>query len=115
MDTQTPLTVKQEPVISTCICSHCKQELPAEAFYYNRHKQCYDRYCKECRKQSSRKQRNSGMDLQNVNANRRYPVITSIRDAKLRMFLITQALQKVRESVQQKLRKQHEQEFKDFE
>lgn len=115
MDVQIQSVIGGETANSTYVCSHCKQKLPASAFYYNRRRQCYDNYCKECRKLSSRKQRCSDSCLQNINASRPYPVITCIGDAKVRMLLIMEALQKVRESVAQKLRKQHEQEFKEFE
>ena len=115
MDAQIQSVIGQEAANSTYVCSHCKQKLPASAFYYNRRKQCYDNYCKECRKLSSRKQRCRDSYLQNINTSRPYPVITCIGDANVRMLLILEALQKVRESVARKLRKQREQEFKEFE
>lgn len=115
MDTQNQTTMYQLIVTSTYVCGHCKRELPKEAFYFNQRKQCPDNYCKECRKRSSGKQRNNDQDFNFVNRKRMYPVITQISDSKLRMALIMQALQKIRESVEKKRKKQHEQEFNDFE
>lgn len=115
MNTHTQTTNKQEIVAKVLVCSHCKRELPAEAFYFNSKKQCHDNYCKECRKQSSRRQRENKSCFSFVNFNRCYPVITRTDDEQIRMLLILQALQKVRESVARKLRKQHEKEFKEFE
>ncbi|WP_455666295.1 hypothetical protein [Phocaeicola sp.] len=115
MNTHIQLTMKQEVTTSIKICGHCKRELPMEAFYFNRQRQCHDNYCKECRKLTSRKQRKNENCFRYVNNEPHYPVITKIGDAKLRMFLILQALQRVRESAAEKRRKQYEQEFKEFE
>lgn len=115
MNTQAQSTKKQEVATPVYVCSHCKHELPVDAFYFNRKKQCYDNYCKECRKLSSRKQRKNDTCLQLMTEKCHYPVITQIGDTQIRMLLIQQALQKVRESVAEKRKKQHEQEFKDFE
>ena len=115
MNTHTQTTMKQASESSIHICSHCKRELPASDFYFNSKKQCYDNYCKECRKLSSRKQRENKSCLLFVNYTCHYPVITQVDDGQLRMLLILQALQKVRESMARKLKKQHEREFKEFE
>lgn len=115
MNTHTQTTMKQATAGSMHICSHCKRELPATDFYFNSKKQCYDNYCKECRKLSSRKQRETKLCLPFVNCTCRYPVITRTDDGQLRRLLILQALQRVRESVARKLKKQHEKEFKEFE
>lgn len=115
MNTQAQSTKKQEITSPVHVCSHCKRELPADEFYFNSKKQCHDNYCKECRKLSSRKQRKNDSNSQSVSEHRYYPVITQIGDTQLRMLLIQQALQKVRESVAKKRKKQYEQEFKDFE
>lgn len=115
MNTHTKPTMKQNIMTFTLTCSHCKRELSAEAFYFNSKKQCYDNYCKECRKVSSRKQRENKTCLLFVNNECHYPVITWIDDERIRMLLILKALQKVRESVVRKLQKQHEKEFKEFE
>lgn len=113
MNAHTQPTTKHEVTASINVCGHCRRELPAEAFYFNIRKQCYDNYCKECRKLSSRKQRKTEACLQNEM--HLYPVITKIGDDRLRMYLILQALQKVRESIAEKRRKQYEKEFKEFE
>lgn len=115
MNTHTQTTMKQATAGSIHICSHCKRELPATDFYFNSKKQCYDNYCKECRKLSSRKQRETKLCLPFVNCTCHYPVITRTDDGQLRRLLILQALQRVRESVARKLKKQHEKEFKEFE
>ena len=35
-------------------CGQCKRKLPLVAFYFNKRRQCFDRYCKDCRKERSR-------------------------------------------------------------
>lgn len=114
MNTHTQTTMKQLSVSYTHVCSHCKQEFPLDSFYFNSKRQCYDNYCKECRKMSSRKQRENKLYSLFVNGECHYPVITRIDDKQLRLPLILQALQKVRESVLRKLKKRHESEFNEF-
>lgn len=87
------------------ICGCCKRQLPLDAFYVNMKKKCPDRYCKECRKSVSRKQREADRYIPYVNKKRSYPVITETTDSTLRMNLIRHALQVVAESVERKKRK----------
>ena len=95
---------------TTHYCGCCKRELPLDAFYFNTKKQRPDRYCKECRKASSRKQHRSDKYKQNVDISKEYPVITQIQDPEMRKQLILHALQVVEESIARKRKKEREQE-----
>lgn len=87
------------------VCGCCKRELPQEAFYQNKRKQCRDNYCKECRKNMSRKRREIDKYIPFVNKRSSYPVITQVKDVTLRKALIQHALQVVAASIERKKRK----------
>lgn len=94
----------------TYICSHCKRELPAEAFYFNSKKQTYDSYCRECRNECSRLYRKG------IKGQRRpYPIITEIPNKEKRIWLILHAKETVRKSVDRKrilmIEREAEQDF----
>lgn len=97
-------TSSAEP--STGVCKNCERKLPIEFFYVNKHTQCPDKFCKECRKAFSRRQYNSGKRTRPISPERTpYPVITEISDRELRMQLIFNALHVVQESMERKKRK----------
>lgn len=87
------------------VCGCCKRQLSPDAFYVNRRKKSPDRYCKECRKSASRKQREADKYIPYVTKKRSYPVITETTDSTLRMNLIRHALQVVAESIERKMKK----------
>ena len=105
MEQETIRIMEQETIKTTHFCGCCKQELPLEAFYYNKRKQCPDGYCRACRKLASRKQRKDIIYSQNVNNGVSYPVITCTEDPELRMSLIRHARQVVNDSLARKRRK----------
>jgi len=98
--------------IENRICGCCKQELYVDLFYYNKRKQLYDNYCKECRKACSRRQRKTD---KSSSKNKQYPVITEIKDSYIRKKLIMHSLSKIRESIRQKQEKVKEAELRLFE
>ena len=81
-------------------CGCCHRTLPMDAFYVDKRRLTRDNYCKECRRaMSNARYRRS---LPASTAPLRYPVITEVSDATLRMYLIMNALKVVRESVLRK-------------
>ena len=91
-------------------CGQCKRKLPLDAFYFNQRKQCFDRYCKECRKEKSRIYYQNRENTQYVNDGAAYPVITLTKDSEKRAKLILHALQEVKASVLRKNKKKREKE-----
>lgn len=91
-------------------CGQCKRKLPLDAFYFNKRRQCFDRYCKDCRKERSRIYYQKKEETQYVNERTDYPVITRTEDPEKRTELILHAMQVVRASVLQKCKKQREEE-----
>lgn len=91
-------------------CGHCKRKLPLDAFYFNKRKQCFDRYCKDCRKAKSRDHYNTKDNTRSVNGSGHYPVITQTEDPEKRKELILHSMQVVIASVLRKKKKQREQE-----
>lgn len=91
-------------------CSCCRRLLPVSAFYRKGRLQRPDNCCKECRKADSRLRRKSAEFSQADDARRSYPVITDIEKRSVRMSLIQNALQVVRESVLRKRRRRYEEE-----
>lgn len=85
-------------------CSCCRRLLPLGDFYRKGRLQKPDNCCKECRKAESRLHRKSAELSEAEKPRRHYPVITDIEKRSVRMMLILNALQVVRESV---LRKRH--------
>lgn len=71
--------------------------LPLTEFYINARTGRYDSRCKECRRESSRRQRNKEVLGKEPPARRRRTVITETADPAQRMALIRQALKKVSE------------------
>lgn len=92
------------------VCGCCKQALPAEAFYVDRKTQRPNNYCKECRKNFSRKQREADKCMPFLKENHVYPVITQTKDPVIRMSLLRHALQVVAESIARKNKKRWEEE-----
>ena len=69
-------------------CGQFKRKLPLDAFYFNKRRQCFDRYCKDCRKERSRIYYQKKEDTQYVNERTNYPVITRTEDPEKRTELI---------------------------
>lgn len=91
-------------------CGQCKRKLPLDAFYFNKRQQCFDRYCKDCRKEKSRVYYQKKDITHSVTAPGSYPVITLTEDPELRGKLLLNALQVVKASVLRKNKKQREEE-----
>ncbi|MBR8706225.1 hypothetical protein IX307_000889 [Bacteroides pyogenes] len=97
--------------VSTSICSSCKRELPLDCFYMNKKNRCPDSYCKECRKDLSRRQYTSEKAVRIASSVRLpYPVITEIEDRETRIRFIMNALRVVQLSVERKRRRMQEEE-----
>lgn len=93
------------------VCKQCGRELPQEFFYVNRQTQYLDIYCKECRKEISRRRYNNGSWIRKEQRNRySYLVITQVEDPLVRMELILHALKVVRQSIEHKRMKILEEE-----
>lgn len=92
------------------VCGCCKRSLPSEAFYIDKKTGRPGNYCKECRKSTSRKQRDINKTLA-VNRSAEYPVITRTSDPVLRKELILRALKTVAASIEEKKRKRLEVEL----
>ena len=87
------------------VCGCCKQELPQEAFYFNKRAQKPENYCKQCRRTNSNRHRDANRVIRDENKRLPYPVITQIEDTVLRNFLIQDALEKIAESIERKKQK----------
>ncbi|MBB3895082.1 hypothetical protein M1B74_03575 [Bacteroides pyogenes] len=99
--------------VSTVICSSCKRELPLDCFYMRKKSRCPDSYCKECRKDLSRRKYTSEKAVRIASSVRLpYPVITEIEDRETRIRFILNALRVVRLSVECKKRRMLEEEEK---
>lgn len=95
-------------VKNTHVCGRCKRELPLEAFYGANRKTRLDNYCKECRKESSRKQRKKQSCRPVVEEPPHYIVLTEVQERSVRLMLILRARAIVRERVMNKCRKLRE-------
>jgi len=91
-------------------CSCCRRLLPLGDFYRKGRLQKPDNCCKECRKAESRLHRKYAELSEAGKPRRHYPVITDIEKRSVRMMLILNALQVVRESVLRKRRRRFEEE-----
>ena len=89
-----------EPVFY--VCRKCQRRLPADAFYTHRLTLLPDCYCKECRREASRRQRKKHHVERLFDPRMPYPVITRTADPALRRELLLAAIAKVRESVRRK-------------
>ena len=78
-------------------CTCCGRTLPLTEFYVNARTGRHDSRCKECRRESSRRQRTKDVMDCRTTGRRRYPVITETADPVLRMALIRRALRTVEE------------------
>lgn len=95
---------------TTHYCGYCKRKLPLDAFYFNKRKQSFDRYCKDCRKAKSRDHYKTKEDTRCVNNPDHYPVITRTEDPEKRRELIHHSMQIVIASVLRKKKKLREAE-----
>lgn len=91
-----------ENLVGTHYCGCCRRELSLDSFYFNSQKQCFDHYCKDCRKMSSQKHRESKQRKRTVNGKKNYLVITQVEDPEERMKLIMHALKEVQASMKRK-------------
>lgn len=108
----TDASVCQSPVQPTRKCRHCGQDLPVSAFYTRDQRHKPDSYCKECRKTANRIRRKADETSPKEEvAARCYPVITNIGQREVRLQLILNALQTVRENMARKRRKRCEREY----
>lgn len=83
-------------------CKKCGRTLAASEFYL-RNRRYPDTYCKECRREKSRKTY-CKREYANIGGGNRL-IITEVKDPQLRMALILNALRMVRRSVLRKRRK----------
>lgn len=96
--------------LRTCLC--CLRELPDSHFYAKNKQNEPDSYCKDCRKTMSRQRRKKKVcPPEKEDAPPLYPVITRIGQPEVRMHLILNALQTVRDNALRKCRKRHTEEF----
>ena len=97
--------MEQIPAKNVRVCGCCHRALPVDAFYADKRTLAPDNYCKECRRSMSGARYRRSLP---ANTPLRYPVITEISDRTLRMCLIMNALQVVRESVLRKRKSLYE-------
>lgn len=100
--------MKQIPESNLRFCGCCHRELPIGSFYVDKRTLAPDYYCKECRRSRSNARYRR---LLPASAPLPYPVITEISDSSLRMSLIMNALNVVRESVLRKRKRLCEEEL----
>lgn len=96
------------------VCGCCKQSLPASAFYLNKRTGLPSNYCKECRKASSRNNRENEKRMLLAGKKVSYPVITLVEDPAERLELIHHALRVVAASIECKRRKAIEAEYAQY-
>lgn len=100
------------PIQSTKKCLCCQRELPLSAFSVRDKQHNPDTYCKDCRKAANRIRRKTNETLPEEKVPTRcYPVITNIKQRDVRLELILNALQTVRQSMACKRRKRCEREY----
>lgn len=93
-------------------CPCCLRELPHSHFYAKNKQNELDSYCKDCRRAMNRQRRKEKICLpEKEDAPPLYPVITRIGQPEVRMQLILDALQTVRDNVRRKSGKRHTEEF----
>lgn len=93
-----------------CLC--CLRQLPDSHFYAKNKRNKPDSYCKDCRRAMNRQRRKERVCLpEEEDAPPLYPVITRIGQPEVRMQLILDALQTVRDNARRKCRKRHAEEF----
>lgn len=96
--------------LRSCLC--CLRELPDSQFYAKNKQNAPDSYCKDCRRAMNRQRRKEKVCLpEKEDAPPLYPVITRIGQREVRMQLILDALQTVRDNARRKSGKQHAEEF----
>lgn len=94
-------------------CPCCLRQLPDSHFYAKNKQNEPDSYCKDCRKAMNRQRRKEKTcpDAKD-DAPPLYPVITRVGEREVRMQLILNALQTVRDNARRKCRKRHKEEFR---
>lgn len=108
----TDSSVCQPPQQPLRRCGNCQSLYPASAFYMKDKQGTMDSYCKECRKTANRLRRKGRIRSGSVeDLPPSYPVITRIGQREVRLHLIMDALETVRQIADRKKREQHEREF----
>ena len=96
--------------LRTCVC--CLRQLPDNQFYVKNKQNEHDSYCKDCRRAMNRQRRKEKLcPPEEMDAPPLYPVITRIGQPEVRLQLILNALQTVRENARRKSGKRRAEEF----